>query len=121
MVLITGFSLLGLMLFLVTISKLLVCIKPFFKSEKLFLLVKILLFLSNGYGIYLGRFLRFNSWDIVSAPDELIVQMYNSLADKANYKETIGITLTFTIFLYLIFGIYESFDNRVEEKQNELF
>ncbi|WP_276167767.1 DUF1361 domain-containing protein [Zobellia alginiliquefaciens] len=41
----------------------------------------ILLFVSllSGYGVFLGRFLRFNSWDIVSKPLVLAHSLFNSL------------------------------------------
>ncbi|WP_226975780.1 DUF1361 domain-containing protein [Zobellia nedashkovskayae] len=41
----------------------------------------ILLFVSllSGYGVFLGRFLRFNSWDIVTKPLVLIQSLFNSL------------------------------------------
>ncbi|WP_166521558.1 DUF1361 domain-containing protein [Zobellia amurskyensis] len=41
----------------------------------------ILLFVSllSGYGVFLGRFLRFNSWDIVTKPLVLAQSLFNSL------------------------------------------
>lgn len=109
LILILGFSLSGLIFFILTVERLFNILAPFFKSDLLFRCVKFLIVLSNGYGIYLGRYLRFNSWDIISNPDGLVLRVYHSIFDPGNYKETLAITITFTIFLYLVFEIYESF------------
>ena len=93
-------------------------LEPFFKSRGWFNCIKFGVILSNGYGIYLGRYLRFNSWDVISNPDDLAIRMFRSVFDSRHYKETFSVTITFTIFLYLIFEIYESFKKRVGEKQN---
>lgn len=120
LVLILSFALLGLIFFIATADRLFTILRSFFKSDLLFNSFKFLVILSNGYGIYLGRYLRFNSWDLLSHPGELFWQMYYSVFDKSNVRETISVTVTFTIFLYLVFEIYESFKRREEAKQNEL-
>ncbi len=118
LVLILSFSLLGLTLFILATERLFIILSPFFRSTALFNCVKFLVILSNGYGIYLGRYLRFNSWDIVSNPDDLALKMFHSVFDSNNYKETLSVTFTFTIFLYLIFEIYTSFKKRIGEESN---
>lgn len=120
LILILSFSLLGLLYFILTTDRLFAILAPFFGSRKLFNCVKFLVILSNGYGIYLGRYLRFNSWDVISNPDTLLFQMYRSVFDRNSYKETLSVTFTFTIFLYLVFEIYESVKKRLESQQNEL-
>jgi uncharacterized membrane protein len=120
LILILSFSLLGLILFIATTEKLLKILAPFFKSQRVFSGIKFLILLSNGYGMYLGRYLRFNSWDILSNPDDLVIKIYQSVFNSHNYKETLAVTITFTIFLTLIYEIYTSFKERVGGNQNEL-
>lgn len=120
LILILSFSLLGLYFFVITIELVLNILSVHVKSKRQLALFKLLIFLSNGYGIYLGRYLRFNSWDVVSNLDNLAIQMFYSVFDSKHYKETLGITFTFTIFLYLIYETYESFKNKAEIKTNEL-
>lgn len=120
LVLILSFSLLGLILFVIATDQLLKVLEPYFKSPYTFRVCKFLIILSNGYGIYLGRYLRFNSWDILSRPDELAIGMFHSVFDIACYKETLAVSITFAIFLYLLFEIYESFKKSVRQ-ENELF
>jgi len=50
-----------------------------------------------GYGIYLGRFLRFNSWDILTKPKFLLKSMFHSLHDPKVW----AITLLFGLFFWI--------------------
>jgi uncharacterized membrane protein len=76
--------------------------------------------LSSGYGIYLGRYLRLNSWDVVSDPFELLRKMCTSVFSANCYKETLSVTITFTIFLYLVFEIVSSLKGETNTHKNEL-
>jgi uncharacterized membrane protein len=52
-------------------------------------------------GIYLGRFLRFNSWDVVTQPNVLLTSTLNDLTDK---KPLLVIFITFivlTVFYWI--------------------
>ncbi|MGZ3920201.1 MAG: DUF1361 domain-containing protein [Bacteroidia bacterium] len=111
LVLILSFAILGLIYFIMALELILKEITldfPVYIQK----LSKPFLFLSSGYGIYLGRYLRFNSWDVVSQPFHLAGSMYNSIFNPLCFKETMAVTITFTIFLYLIFEIYLSFKKK---------
>jgi uncharacterized membrane protein len=56
--------------------------------------VAVSLFLS-GFGIYLGRFLRWNSWDIISNPGSLLGDIWERFADPLAHGQTWGVTLGF--------------------------
>ena len=79
-----------------------------------------MLLLACSYGMYLGRYLRYNSWDIISSPIDLAIGMINSVFNPNYYKETLSVTITFAVFLYLIFEIYISFKNKLHQPKNEL-
>ncbi len=67
-------------------------------QEKSIFAVQILIHFLSAIGIYLGRFLRFNSWDFVTQPDELA----QTLAQDLSHKQPIlAITITFIILIVL--------------------
>ncbi len=56
------------------------------------------LFLSN-LGIYIGRFMRFNSWDVVVNPLGLVRQVWAELARPATRRSMLLFASVFTAFL----------------------
>lgn len=56
-----------------------------------------ILFLSS-FGIYLGRFIRWNSWDIISNP----IALMNSIVESF-HRYAFAFTITFGLFLFLIY------------------
>ena len=54
-----------------------------------------------GLGIYLGRFLRWNSWDVFTSPSALARQLLAILADPPSYPRLIGVSGLFACFLLL--------------------
>ncbi len=60
----------------------------------------------SGFGIYLGRFLRYNSWDVLQKPVALITDILNSLLAAETYRPAWGITLGFGTLLFLLFRLY---------------
>ena len=60
----------------------------------------VVLFLSS-FGIYLGRFLRWNSWDIFTSPKPLFSDMVISLTDPSYIPRTLSVTIVFGIMLTL--------------------
>jgi len=113
LIIILSFAFLGLIYFIMAFELILEEIKKTY-DRRISVLAKPLLLLATGYGIYLGRYLRYNSWDLVTRPVELAGGMFNSVFNYSHCKETLAVTLTFTVFLYLIFEIYLSFKNKLK-------
>lgn len=55
------------------------------------------------FGVYLGRFLRWNSWDIVSNPGGLMSDLADRIVHPAAHKRTWTFTLLFGLFLNFAF------------------
>lgn len=62
----------------------------------------------SAFGIYLGRFMRYNSWDILHKPISLITDIIQSLFSEDTWKPAWGITIGFGLLQYLLFDLYNS-------------
>ena len=59
----------------------------------------------SGYGVYVGRFLRWNSWDIFTQPRTLAHEMFNSLTNPSLFPKTYAVSISLTVmmlFAYII-------------------
>lgn len=63
-----------------------------------------------GFGIYLGRYLRFNSWDVVSNPETLIDEIGDRLINASVHTRTVGVTLLYGAFLLVGYWIIKLFN-----------
>lgn len=66
------------------------------------LIIVFILFLGS-FGVYLGRFLRWNSWDILSNPFQLLLSICQRVVSPVDHAQTWGVTVIFTIFFYLLY------------------
>jgi uncharacterized membrane protein len=55
------------------------------------------------FGVYVGRYLRFNSWDIVSQPFALVQEMMALLLHPIYNKMEWGMISTYAIFMLMIY------------------
>ena len=53
----------------------------------------------SGFGIYLGRVERYNSWDIIANPFGLLKDVVTIITHPADYPTSIIITMAFFLFL----------------------
>lgn len=63
----------------------------------------------SAFGIYLGRFLRYNSWDILHKPIALGIDIFMSLFSEDTWRPAWGITLGFGVLQYLLFDLYSTY------------
>jgi len=54
---------------------------------------------ASSFGIYLGRSLGWNSWDLVTRPGALLTDVWGSLVDPFEYPRAVGMTVALTIVL----------------------
>lgn len=64
------------------------------------------------YGIYLGRYLRFNSWDIVSNPDLLFDEIADHITNPTVHPRTMGVTLLYGAFLLVGYWVARLFGGK---------
>jgi len=63
----------------------------------------------TGFGVYLGRFLRYNSWDVLHKPIALSADILHSLVAPDTCKTAWGITLGFGVLQFVLFRLYYNF------------
>ena len=64
------------------------------------------------FGVYLGRFLRWNSWDLFTQPLTLLKSVVHTLCTSPH---SWGLTVLFGIFLLLMYGLLTPSENRSED------
>lgn len=53
----------------------------------------------GSFGIYLGRFLRWNSWDVLSSPTGLFKDISDHVLNPMSHTQAYGVTIVFSVFL----------------------
>lgn len=63
--------------------------------------------LSAAFGMYLGRYHRFNSWDLIQHPLSLISAIADRFMHPAQHPRTWGMTLMFGVFLHIVYYAFK--------------
>lgn len=101
LLMIFSFSLAGLVFGITSMRQMLQIIQQRW-SPKISDTVLILACLGCGFGIYLGRVLRFNSWDILSSPLAILKRSILSYTDATAWLMTLG----FSCLFYIVVKLY---------------
>ncbi|HEY5891899.1 MAG TPA: DUF1361 domain-containing protein [Chthoniobacterales bacterium] len=65
-----------------------------------------------GFGIYLGRFLRWNSWDVVTNPTGLAWDVVRHLGNPFAHPTMYGVTIGFGVLLSLCYAMFAGLQYR---------
>jgi uncharacterized membrane protein len=60
----------------------------------------------SSVGVFLGRFQRFNSWDVFTDPKPILDDVAKGLTNPHDYPKVVAVTVVFSGFLvgtYLVF------------------
>ena len=68
----------------------------------------------SSFGIYIGRFVRLNSWDILQDPAETAQQILGIIVDPS--MRLAAFTLLYTVFFLFIFLLLYSFSHMLREQ-----
>jgi uncharacterized membrane protein len=69
------------------------------------------------FGIYIGRYLRWNSWDVITNPDDIAADILERVFNPFDHFGTWSVTFLFGSFFYVMFY---SIKNFINTKQNQL-
>jgi uncharacterized membrane protein len=62
--------------------------------------------LLSGFAIYLGRYLRWNSWDVIANPFGLLFDVADRIVNPGEHILTFSATILFFAFLAVIYYVF---------------
>lgn len=71
---------------------------------------------TSAVGVYLGRFGRWNSWDIFTSPRTILKEILLPAVSPGKNLGFVGFTLMFTALLLVLYVMFVSFNQRVEDE-----
>ena len=98
-------ALLGLLLNVLSLRNLHLVSKKYFKINTSNFIIGFIIFLS-GFGVYLGRYLRWNSWDILTHPQDVLLDCAYRIFQPHIYYYSWAVSLGYAFVLgfgYLFF------------------
>jgi len=100
----TSFAWTGLLLGLISLYPIHCFFKQYLPKPLEHGLIALLIFLGS-LGIYIGRFLRWSSWDIIYQPKGLLTDLHNIFFYPAELFPELGISVVFFFFLYPLYWL----------------
>lgn len=92
------FAITGLILFYKSVFTMECIIKTYVEKRVVAFMLPVL-FILVGFGVYLGRFLRFNSWEIINKPWTIITTILEILTQPRTHSAAWFFTICFGLFL----------------------
>lgn len=117
-ILLIWFAWTGLLLGLVSLYFMQEIVARLFGNMASWLFVVVVTWLSS-FGIYVGRFMRWNSWDTWSQPMPLIHDLWDEVSHPLLNKEAYGFTLIFTLLFLFIYVTLVVFGKVTGERQKQ--
>ena len=101
-VLISSFAINGLLLGFISTQKIFIKLQSFYGKIVANVII-IGCMLLSGFGVYLGRFGRFNSWDVISQPQDLLTDIGQTFIHPFRNAHSIELSLLFGILSSFVF------------------
>jgi uncharacterized membrane protein len=76
-------------------------------------LIVLVSFILCGYGVYIGRYLRFNSWDAVTNPGKLIYTMAHHVFKPQQHITTWAFTILFGVMFGIVYFTLQQLRTRL--------
>lgn len=108
------FAFSGLILYFLSLSDIKKLLLNNFSKKMTSVILYTIPFLT-GFGIYLGRFLRWNSWDILQSPQNLFLDILSIVFHPIENIQVWLFTVLFGAFLLIGFWIYENMQKKISK------
>jgi uncharacterized membrane protein len=110
----------GLVMALVSLCRVEKFLVKNFAKWKVAIIVPAILFLAS-FGVYLGRYLRWNSWDILANPAELLLSIGGRIISPQDHLRTWGMTVVLTGIFSLLYHTFKKIPATVGEIKKDGF
>lgn len=108
LVLILSFALCGMCLFFKSLKDMFSLLNTFVKPLYMSIATPFIFWIIS-FGLYLGRYMRFNSWDVIH-PFSVLKSSYSILWQK----DTLAFTLIFSVFMWFLYTLLIQIHHREE-------
>lgn len=116
LILLLSFALTGLLLALASLSHIHEWVQQQVGTLKGLVFVAFVAF-ASAFGVYLGRYLRWNSWDIMVQPDAFFMDIWHHVAYPLQHPKALGFTFGFGAFLLVAYVGYKAHTGEENIKQ----
>ena len=106
LLLILSFAWTGLMFGFISLWNIEKVLNGFIKKNWVIFISTGLLFVGS-FGIYLGRYLRWNSWDIIQQPLELVYDISDRVTSPYKHPTAWGMTILMGVFLNIVYWSFK--------------
>ena len=89
-----------------------------FRSKQVNGIIAVVLFFGS-FGVYLGRFLRWNSWDLIRNPQGLLSAVVDQFMFPFEHIQTWGMTFLFSGLFYLIYLLINKIPIHLGQRFND--
>ena len=102
LVMILSFAWNGLLLGILSVRQMEAMMQRYLPGKHELLFIYPIMWL-NAFGVYIGRYLRFNSWDVITNPFALITDIAEMLIHPIQYRIAWGMIACFSVFMTLMY------------------
>jgi uncharacterized membrane protein len=102
LILITTFAWNALLMGILSVRNMECIIQPMWLYRRPWLFIYPVMWL-NALGVYIGRFMRFNSWDVISNPFHLVRDIAKLHVYPMEYKGAWGMVVCFSVFFTIVY------------------
>lgn len=115
LILIFSFAWNGLLAGIISMIQMERLIESYLSDRVKWLFLYFIMFL-NALGIYIGRYLRYNSWDIITNPFQLAKDIVYLCIHPMRNSNDWGMIFCFAVLMTLIYKSFESINNSIAYK-----
>jgi len=108
LILILSFAWTGLAFGLMSLVEIEIFLKKYLKGPAVVLIIIMMLFVGS-FGVYIGRYLRWNSWDVISDPFLLLSDLSERIINPFSHPSTWGMTILLGILLNMMYWTFKFF------------